>query len=197
MNAPEFNASQFWSVVASTARNVAAVIIAFGVIWGASWYALQPRIDAYFEEKLSAFRTELEAITTRLTQIQSSLPDPKPFVEIKGGGHLAHHEPVQPGGFLSILYLVRRNSDCPTTVLVQFWSQQANSIASEFNYEVPAQQAAPSFGFQLFPIRVRIPDNIRPGYYSYVPLLIPDRTICPGERSLQVEPSDFFEVKAP
>jgi len=192
---PHFDAHQFWSVVGSTMRNVAAVLIAFGVLWAGLWtYVIRPQADIYFEAKLSDLKTGMTTINKRLDQIQAALPDPRPFVEIRGAGKIAGTEEVQAGSYMTVLYLVRRNSDCPTTIQVQFWSASANGVASEYSYTTPAQQATPSFGFQLASVRVRIPNDITSGWYSYVPTMVPDRTYCPGEINVAVEPSDFFRV---
>lgn len=193
---PPFDATQFWGIIAATARNVAAVLLAFGVIWAGMWtYIIQPQVDHYFEAKLGILREELVEITSRLEAIQKSLPAPRAFVEVSGTGHFNNTRSYKAGETVTFLYLLRRNNDCPTTVRVQFWSERVNAIASELSYEVPDQQPSPSFGFQLFSVRVRLPDGMSQGVYAYAPILYPDLTYCPGERPVVVEPSDFFEVR--
>jgi len=190
-----FDAYQFWSIVGSTARNVAGVLIAFAVLWAGLWtYVIQPQADVYFETKLKDLKTGMDGINTRLDLLQSSLPEPRPFLEIRGNGKVVGDGVFRPGDFMTALYMVRRNSDCPTDVNVQFWDSASNSLATEYGYTTRASQIPPSFGFQIVSVRVGLPRDMRPGFYSYVPTMVPDRSYCPGETNVQVEPSDFFEV---
>lgn len=190
-----FDQQQFWAVVAAAARNIAGVLAAFGIIWFGLWtYVIQPQADQYIERKLSGLRDNLSTITTQLTDIKDAMPRQRSIIEVKGGGRLPDAGPHAPGDILPVLYLLRRNDACATEVRVQFWEARANAIATEYSYTVPAQQASPSFGFRLFSVRVRLPRPMRGGIYSYVPILSPDRSECPGQPDIQLEPSDFFEV---
>lgn len=190
-----FDATQFWGIIGATARNVAAVLLAFGVIWAGMWtYIIQPQVDRYFEGKIGGLRVELGAIVVQLEAIKGALPAPRPFLEIAGTGHFVEGRKYRPGDAVTFVYLTRRNNDCPTTVKVQFWSNEANAIDNELSYTIDAVQTSPSFSFQPFSLRVRLPANMPPGFYSYAPILVPDRNICPAERALAVEPTDFFEV---
>lgn len=198
MDSPDFNTSQLWSIVGSTVRNVSAVIIGMGIIWGASWYALQPRIDDYFESffdaKFTEISTELRAITLQLQSIRDIMPDFKRFLDMRGSPQLVAQHSYRPGSTLTLLYLVRTNLDCPAIVRAQFFAADINAVATEYSYDVPAQVPARSFDYQLFVARVHLPETMQPGFYSYAPIVLPDRVACPAERNIQVAPSPFFEV---
>lgn len=191
---PHFSEDQFWRALGGAAKGAAALIAAVGVVWAALWWALQPRIDEYFDSRLTEFRTEISALSTQLTRIENSLPGPRPFVEFQSGGRVALGYDYAPGESLVFLYHMRRNKNCPTTVRAQFWSADGNTLAQEYTYDFSTSQPSPSLDFTLQGSRVRLPDALEPGHYSYVPVYIPDSRMCPGENPVQAPPSDFFKV---
>lgn len=191
-----FTEQQFLAAVGNAAKGAAALIIAIGVVWAALWWALKPRIDDYFDSRLAEFRTEMSSLSTQLTRIENALPDPRPFIEFKSGGHLPQTRNFKPGETVTFLYQLRRNRSCPSEVQANFWSYDLNSIASEYTYRFSAIQATPSLDFGLFSVRVRIPGDMKPGDYSYAPIIIPDADACPSDTPVQVPPSEFFTVEA-
>lgn len=195
MGGPQLTEEQVWKGVGSAAKGAAALVAAIGVVWAALWWALQPRVDEYFDTKLAQFRLELVDISTKLTRIEQALPSPKPFVEFVGNA--THEQGVYHAGeTIELLYLLRRNLACPTTVNAQFWSYESNTVASELSYQFQATQAATSIDFGLFAVRIRVPEGMKPGVYSYAPLLIPSTEACPLQSTIQVPPSLPFIVEA-
>lgn len=195
MSAHVISDDQLWKAIGSAAKGAAALIIATGILWGAIWWALQPRIDEYFDNKLDQLRTEFGTVSLQLTRIENALPAPRKFLEFTSGGRLPVNRVYEAGGAVSFLYQLRRNKSCSTTVRAQFWSYKQNGIATEYTYEASASQAPTTLDFNLFSVRVRLPENMSDGHYSYVPVLVPDPRACPTEEVVQVPPSDFFEVK--
>lgn len=193
---PHFTEDQFWRALGGAARAAAVLIAAMGVVWGALWYAFQPRIDSYFDRKLDEFRVEIGQITNQLTRIENALPGPRPFIEFATGGRIPYGD-YASGSNVTFLYYLRRNRGCPTVIRAQFWSYETNSLAGEYTYDFSAIQATPSLEFGLFSARVRLPEGMAPGAYAYAPLMIPDTDVCPGELPLQAPPSDFFYVSSP
>jgi len=191
---PEINSQQFASALGAAAKNVSAFIIALGIIWGATWYAVQPRIDAYFDDKLAAVTKQLAEVSETLRTLETRLPKRKPFIEVKDGIGIINPGPFTAGRSIGFLYKVRRSLPCTTTMKVQFFSATRNGIAGELTYLIPAHEIASSFGFSLQPMYVRLPADMPAGRYSFVPDLIPDNAECPTQSKYSVAPSPFFEV---
>ena len=187
---------QLWKAIGSAAKGAAALIIATGVLWGAIWWALQPRIDQYFDDKLAEIRVEFGSMTMQLTRIENALPAPRGFVEFSGGGQIPDNVVYRPGEVVTFLYQLRRNKSCATTVRAQFWSAASNALVNEYTYEASANQAPTSLSYTLFSVRIRLPSDMVDGHYSYTPILLPDTRSCPTEDIIHVPPSDFFTVKA-
>ena len=213
MSTAEITPAMFWAFIATSVRNLAGVVVAVGVVWAVFWQLAQPKFDAYLDSKLSinakslsqseadlkaethAIRTLLDKLLLSVDEIERKLPEARPFIETKGGAQLTYPlEKFLPGDDVTFLYFLRRNIDCPTTVRAQFYSAQASAITPRYSYDVPAVQTPASFGFQYVSMRVPLPLDISPGWYSYVPRLIPDRSVCPGQSDATFEPSEFFEV---
>ena len=186
---------QLWNAIGSAAKGAAALVIATGVLWGAIWWALQPRIDQYFDDKVSQLRTEFGTVSIQLTRIENSLPAPRKFIEFSSGGRLPQGKVYQAGDTAVFLYQLRRNKTCPTSVRAQFWGYEKNGVASEYTYEAAASQAPTTLDFNLFSVRVRLPNDMGDGFYSYIPVLVPDARNCPAEEVVQAPPSDFFLIR--
>ena len=189
--------AQLWKAIGAATKGAAALVIATGILWGAIWWAIQPRIDTYFDGKIDELRTEFSGFAIQLSRIENALPAPRRFVEFASGGRLPDERLYEAGSTAVFLYQLRRNKSCPTTVRAQFWSYEQNSIASEYSYDTAANQAPTTVSFNLFSVRVRLPEGMEEGHYSYVPVLIPDSRSCPSEEPVQVPPSDFFTVSNP
>jgi len=169
---------QLWKAIGSAAKGAAALIIATGVLWGAIWWALQPRIDQYFDDKLAELRVEFGSMTMQLTRIENALPAPRGFVEFSGGGKIVDNVVYQPGEVVTFLYA------------------NSNGVVNEYTYDTSASQAPTSFSYTLFSVRIRLPSDMVDGHYSYTPILLPDTRSCPTEDIIHVPPSDFFTVEA-
>lgn len=193
---PHFTEDQFWKAMGSAAKGAAALIAAIGVVWAALWWALQPRIDEYFDAKLSEFRAELTQMSMQLTRIENALPAPRPFIQFRSGGHLPNNRTFKPGDTVTFLYSLRRNKSCPVTVVAQFWSYEKNALASELTYSFSATRFPSSLEYGLQSLRVQLPEDMEEGAYSYAPIFSPSTEACPGERDVQVPPSEFFLIAA-
>ena len=183
-----------WKAFITASKGAAALIVATGVLWGAIWWALQPRIDQYFSDKLNELRAEFLDVSAQLNRIENALPAPRGFVEFEGGGKLPSAATYNAGEAVVFLYQVRRNRSCSTAVLAQFWSYEKNGIVSEYSYPFTAVQAPITKTSALFSVRVKLPANMSEGNYSYAPILTPDPLRCPSSEIVQVPPSDFFKV---
>lgn len=205
--------AQFWAFMFSGIRNIAAVIIALGVIIVTGWRFVQPAVDDYLTEKfqaqaetlvqseavlkqeLATLQSDMARVLQTVDDIVQRLPETRPFVEVKGAGQLMFPaRSYTPGEDVPLLYFLRLNADCPSTVRVQFYSARLASILSRYSYDIPSVQGSPSFGFQPFNVRVQLPEDMPSGSFSYSPRIIPDRTVCPGQRDVVLPPSPFFEV---
>lgn len=134
----------------------------------------------------------------RMARIEQNLAalgaDRPQIVSFLGAGIVS--EPVaRPGGHLNVTYVLRRNIDCPTRVLVRFYDLSANVIASRYSYSIDAVRSPVSSSYSPLAIRVSIPGNMAPGHYAYFPELHPQDCgaygpmVPPMSHPFQVVPS--------
>ena len=183
-------------LVGSILRNTAAIIVAFGVLFTAGWWVLEPRINQWMDAHLHPVFERLETLSEGLQYLQRRvINDVTPMIEFAGVGIVLSKQPVQPGGVVEILYQTRRNLPCATNVEIQFWSVDRNAVATQYTRTIKATQTAPTTRFRLFSYALQIPADMRDGRYSYTPLLVPDKSDCPEQTMIPVPPSEVFEVK--
>lgn len=170
-----------------------AFLTAIGVCAAAGWWALEPRVMASLNSILDS-RDEA-VVEAMIAEINARWPIEQPvLIEFGGTGAQLVPGEIKSGGVVEFLFFLRRNDDCRTDILVQFWSYESKRIEPRYSYTIPTQQAPASFDMIEFLIEVQIPDSMPPGVYSYMPIILPDQTECPQFDRLHVPPSPFFEV---
>lgn len=190
------DAADLWHAFFGTLRSIAAAVVALGILWGGTWFAFQPRVDGYFEAKLEPMTREVERLSAQLETLNRLMgQETTPFIEFFGNGKLIEEGPFVPGQRVGVLYMVRRNQPCASTVRVEFFSEQERGVVSQYSHEIQGVNAPVTTRPIQFPIYIDLPRNLRPGRYSYTPMMIPDREECPRASIVPVPPSDFFEVE--
>jgi hypothetical protein len=165
-------------------------IIGYGVVWLST-----PAIQDLFEAREKPILIQLELLNAKLTTLSAqfnTLPQP-PIVEFNGRGSVARSGPFRRGGSVPIVYSLRRNATCPTSVEIHFIEQRGGTIATEYTSRVTGTQASVIPFFQNFTINVRLPRDMRPGIYAYEPILMPDPS-CSDGHPIAPPRSDWFEV---
>lgn len=198
---------QFSAGLYAFLRNVAAVVTAVGIIFGAITLAVRPALDKYVEG-LSALQVEpviarLDGHKKQLTEIGSAVDiisnrvgKEPPFIEFNGHGIIASIGPFSPGEIVPIEYFLKRNSPCATKIDIRFFSAERGRILTNFTTEIRSTQAQASFGFIPFTADVKLPETLPDGLYSYRPVMRPDTNECPGQTELDVPPSVYFLVQS-
>ena len=115
----------------------------------------------------------------------------RPRVILFQGGGIVAQKTVQQGGTIVITYVLRRTIDCRTDITVRFYNHDTNLYAPQ-TYEIPAIRAQVSTTFAPFPFSVRIPDDLPPGSYSYLPEISPEQ--CGVYRQITPPMSEAFDV---
>jgi hypothetical protein len=173
---------------------ITAAAAAIGIIAAVLWYAVEPRIDDWMEDRDRPLLDRLTAIEASLANIQSQITGKKiSVIEFTGGGMVPKPGPFKPGQTVAITYLLRRNLPCATRVQARFLEGATGQIDTSLTYEFTATRAPVSREYSLFTVRLRLPDNIRPGKWSYAPLLEPKD--CQGIDNVQPPISEFFQVE--
>lgn len=201
MNVPhQITPADLGAVMLKVFVSVASLIVSIGVVSGAVWYGFQPRIDTYIEDKITAATVEITKGQLEMNQTLVLIGNringqpPIPFIEFRGTGILRTEGPFKAGGKVPLVFHLRRNGTCPTTVRVRFMNE-AGVVDSALSVEMKASPAPITRTFEPFPVNVRLAPDHPKGRWSYVPTLIPDPRICPGEQSVNVPPSEFFDVE--
>tara|TARA_R110002049_G_scaffold23545_10_gene83636 strand:- start:27954 stop:28502 length:549 start_codon:yes stop_codon:yes gene_type:complete len=132
--------------------------------------------------------SRLLAVETRLAALPDKL-SPN-ILDFRGIG-LISQDTVRRGGILTVVYVVRRTIDCETTIRVQFFDHSKNLTV--YGYDMPAVRAPVSSGFSAFAARVRIPDDLPDGTYSYWPVILPIQ--CGVYGAVTPPMSEPFEIK--
>lgn len=186
---------QFYAVLGATLRNIAAVIIAFGVVMGAGWYAVEPRVTAWLALQFSGFTEQLSSLDRKVVAIERKVgADKVDFIEFQGNGVIVTKGPFAPGQVIEILYQLRRNINCPTLIERRYMAASRGRMAAQYTDVINGTQADATISFRPIIIPVPLPKNMDTDRYSYMPILSPDQTTCPGQRSINVPPSEFFDV---
>ena len=171
-----------------TAGAIAAtIVVGTAIIW-----VLQPRAIDFLESREKPVLDAVNDIKRDIGDLKETVISlNKPVIEFQGGGIVGHTGPFMAGGRVPITFSLRRNQTCATVIEVQFWSRRLGRIDTSLTYRLPSTQAKVTAGFIDFPVDVSLPDDMRPGWYSYHPIIVPN---C-GE-PFPAPFSEFFEVVA-
>lgn len=151
------------------------------------------------DERMSAVRTEIdetEQVLTKIRQHLEFLPQPQ-VVEFDGRGSVDTSITYEAGGVVPVTYQLRRTSTCNTIVVVRFYNHDLSRVDTSLTRRLPATQAAITQRDQLFTVDVALPEHMRPGVYSYVPIVTPDYSdpTCLGYEDVVPPQSDRFTVR--
>lgn len=171
-----------------TFRDWIQLLVAMGamfsmVLTAAGWVILTWTEWKDVPERLSGVEQGMGLLNDRFGAMEPRV------VEFSGGGIVAKPT-VARGGTLTVSYVLRRTIDCDTDIRVRFYDHSRNIVVS--SYTIPAIRAAVSIRFAPFPVSVRIPADLPPGRYSYLPEIIPQN--CGVYGPIVPPLSEAFEV---
>jgi hypothetical protein len=133
---------------------------------------------------------KLKSDVTVLTDIIAVRLEPL-IVEFDGHGQIIRNRIVSPGGEITVLFYLRRNVDCATTVYPKFFNVDTGLTYTGPTFD--ANRAPVTEGFIPFRVTVRVPTDLPDGFYTYIPAIEPLN--CGVYGPVGVIPSDVFEVK--
>lgn len=195
------------------AQTFVALAAALALMWSAAVTVFALPVERFLQEFVAEALKPMQADLSQIQQaglansatlrdlgatvskINVKLSAPPPLLEFNGGQpvRLNPGRVLYPGDTVSFLYSLRRRVSCETDVYVQFYSEERGRVASEYSFLVSSVKAPVTSAFIAFPADVRLPLNIEPGRYSYMPLMIP-RGCDEYGTEIAVPPSPVFEV---
>lgn len=125
---------------------------------------------------------------------KKSVPDSgsSRFIEFIGNGIVAYDQPYSPGDSVLIFYTLRRNLGCVTDVEVRFLNADRGGIETSLTYRIPSTRAPITSDYIIFPVRVRLPNEMQAGRWAYSSILTPKD--CIDNKAVIVPISNFFTV---
>jgi hypothetical protein len=142
---------------------------------------------ALLPEEFLALRKDIVIIQERL----SSDLTPK-AVDFSGTPIVTDISESYPGGYIEIVYFLRKNVSCETELEIFFYDIFNNR--DEYFGVTGSIKAPVTEEFVLFNLKIDLPENIKPGKYTYSPFIKPIE--CGIYDSLyRVNPTEVFEVK--
>jgi hypothetical protein len=178
----------------SNAKVIAAVVVAVmtliatavgGVFWlGANYRDIvREVIREAMADDLAELREDIAAEISGAS-----------IVSFIGAGMVPDRGPYIAGGVVPVAYIVRRTRDCPTDVIVRYFSARIGTVDTSLTSRIEATRSAPSAQFSAFTVQARLPSHTRPGIYSYAPVL--EAHCEEGTYRIPVPLSEFFEVSS-
>ena len=167
-----------------------------GVTITLAWPFIQDRFNKLFDLASTEIVITLDNVEKTQTDILSELEriDRRALLEINGAPIILPPFNVEAGNSLPIGYSIKRTEDCATNIVVQFVSGALQRVNTSLNYTIPAINSRVSEKFGWFVIDVKIPEDAKPGWYSYYPTAVPIK--CDGNFSdVVIPPSPMFQVK--
>ncbi len=181
--------------LATLIKNASALFVAMAALFAATWYFVEPRVAEWMQTQQAPLVVRVADIEADLTIIKNRTTRlVLPFIEFSGSGKISRNAVIEPGGKVSITYVLRRNLPCDTDVMVQFIRQKTGRIDTSMSFTFKATKARVSEDFGVFTADIQIPDDMPPGEWAYAPRLHP--VGCNGVPDVQAPPSDFFTVRA-
>lgn len=148
----------------------------------------------YLAPEWAAMPENVKNNTLAVNSLNAQLSRSDPQVVDFLGGIIAPTGEVRAGDTIPMAMMVRRNVSCATIVRVRFFDHGTNTIASRYSYSFPAVKAPVSSGYSPFVLQLLIPDDMRPGRYSYLAELTP--LDCGVYGPIPAPMSEAFEVIA-
>lgn len=136
---------------------------------------------------------EWAAIPDRIAAVEASmqtLASARPAVVVFSGAGIVSAPTVAAGESLTVVYVLRRTIACETTVNMRFWDHDTNTVIAGPSMPAVRSPVSPDFG--PFAVRVKIPDELPPGHYSYLPEIVPLN--CGVYGAITPPMSETFEV---
>lgn len=163
------------------------IVAVAALLMPAAWWLVSPRVDPLLQ-----LPTRVGVIEQQLQTLQLTVSAGRLDVVLFQGMGISTREQVERNSFLEVTYVLRRTIDCPTSVLVRFWSHDKNALAYVADSPTPAVRAPVTTSFNPFTLTVRVPEALPPGRYSYFPELTPVN--CGAYGSFLPPMSTPFEV---
>lgn len=187
----DISPQDFSSALRGWLVNTASLIGSISALVGISWVLFGGFVDDYLSGREKLIIERLDVIEKSISAVKASIGGAA-YIEFNGRGNIPIKQDYQPGQSVTIMYNLRRNLPCRTTVQVRFMNGRTMQVDSSLTYEIPATQARVLPDFSNFPVQVRLPGDIPPGEWAYAPLLLPED--CNNQRPIEPPVSDFFTV---
>lgn len=163
------------------AKDILTVVALLGlIITGTSW-AIDRTVKDFLE------------IPDRLGNIEATLAaNIKPrLLQFQGVGKIVDASEAYPGGYIEVLYFLKREASCDAEILIRFYDVDKNRYMQAA--QVPAIKADITEHFTPFPIRINIPESLPEGRYVYHPDVIPKK--CGVYKKFRSVPTEIFTVQ--
>ena len=179
----------------SMIKNMASTIASISILLGALTYIGKPHLEIWMDEREQATLYEIQEIRDDQREIKNLLKgiQPEDLIEFKGIGYLLEDKVYEPGDVVKVMYNLRRNYACKTTIQVRFLEKYTGQYDSSLTYNIPSTVASITEDFIIFIVTVRLPEEMKGGEYSYAPLIQPD--CSKSSRPFTPPISEFFEVR--
>lgn len=113
-------------------------------------------------------------------------PSPAPVLEFIGSPTVT----AMSNGKVTIIFQVRRNESCKTTIHVRWWNMDTGGYDVQYSVDFEAARARVTDTFEPFP--VTIPHPVEAGNWAYAPLIDPGHD-CRSDAQIQA-PLAFVNV---
>lgn len=147
------------------ARDVLTISAVTSLLATGFWFAIKPYAQPFLD---------LPQQVAQLTSIVAPITNPR-LVEFDGYGIIldngSGYPSVEPGDRIRIMYHVRRNVDCDTTIDLIFMNVNTG-IKIQYG-SIPAIRSNVTNDFSPFIFSLEVPEDIPPGSYVYAPRFNP------------------------
>ena len=167
------------------------IVVVFTVIIAVVTFVLryaEPYWKPFADLPAQVLQLQQDVVTIRKEISNDLKPE---IVDFIGTPQVITNKEIYPGDAISILYFLKRNASCETTVFPRFLNVDTNIPVTGESFR--ADQAPVSSEPLTFPVTVALPKNIPPGRYVYVPRIL--ALNCGVYKETVVPPTTIFVVK--
>lgn len=181
--------------VIAVCRDLTVFSVAATILGTVTFALLRPYITPYLEAPAKQVEATEERLAIKLAveRIEATLNEGRDFrlVDFEGVGLIIDAENAYPGGWIEVFYMLRRNASCDSDIVPKFFDMGTKLVTQ--GPIIPSVKAPVTATFIPFALRIRLPDEIFPGFYTYIPDVVPKD--CGVYDRMTVTPTQIFEVK--